>query len=709
VAAFLLSFRIAAAQTGNALVRVEVRSEGEAVAGATVLANGTTTVTDRAGVAALSIAPGPLDLTVTRDGYLPATLVLLVGAGERRTVPVELQKLQEEVFVTATRSTTRMQDQPLRVEVVDQEEIEEKAMMTPGSVAMLVNETTGLRVQTTAPTLGAANVRIQGLRGRYSQLLADGLPLYGAQGDSLSLLQVPPLDLGQVEIIKGVASALYGASALGGVINLVSRRPRETESRLLVNATSQSGRDVAGYHAQAAAPAGAWAWTLLGSYNGQTRRDLDGDGWSDLPAFNRFVIRPRVFFDNRQGSTAFATLGVIAEDREGGTLPLRTAPDGQPFREAVDTRHFDGGFVGRWLTAGSRVLSVRGSALRHQQQRQWGDVSEHGTRAVWFAEASLQGVTARHTWVIGSAFQQDRFTLDQLPQFDYRFSAPAVFAQDEVSFGPKWTLGVSARADVHSEYGTLFTPRLSVLARPSPGWVVRFAAGTGAFAPTPFTEETEETGLSRLLPLRGLRAERARGSSADVTRVLGPMEVTGTVFASFVNDPVQQQDADPGHVRLVNVDGTTRTVGTELLFRYRAGEFTAWVTHGWTRSTEIDPDRGDRRDVPLTPRQTASFTVMWEFEGRGRLGFEGYYTGRQALDENPYRSEGRPYVLLGALAERKFGRLGLFINSENLLDVRQTRDDPLVLPARRADGRWTVDAWAPLDGLVINGGVRMTF
>jgi iron complex outermembrane receptor protein len=336
-------------------------------------------------------------------------------------------------------------------------------------------------------------------------------------------------------------------------------------------------------------------------------------------------------------------------------------------------------------------------------------VSEHGTRALWFAEASLQGVSGRHTWVIGSAFQQDRFTLDRLPQFDYRFSAPAVFAQNEVSFGQKWTIGVSARTDLHSEYGTLFTPRLSVLAKPWSGWTVRLAAGTGAFAPTPFTEETEETGLSRLLPLRGLRAERARGASADVTRLLGPLEVTGTVFASLVNDPVQQQVADPEHVRLVNVDGPTRTTGTELLLRYRAGEFTAWFTHGWTRSTEIDPDRGDRRDVPLTPRQTASFTVMWEFEGRGRLGFEGYYTGRQTLDENPYRSTGHQFVLLGALAERRFGRLGLFINSENLLDVRQTRDDPLVLPTRRADGRWTVDAWAPLDGRVINGGVRMTF
>ena len=87
------------------------------------------------------------------------------------------------------------------------------------------------------------------------------------------------------------------------------------------------------------------------------------------------------------------------------------------------------------------------------------------------------------------------------------------------------------------------------------------------------------------------------------------MEVTGTIFASRVDDPVHQQVADPEHVRLVNVDGPTRTIGTELLFRYRAGMFTAWVTHGWTRSTEIDPDHGDRREVPLTPRQSASFTA----------------------------------------------------------------------------------------------------
>src|SRR5689334_14238733 len=168
-------------------------------------------------------------LTMTLAGGLAGAAALRQEAGNAEPKSQEPPEVTETVTVNATRSDRLVEDEPLRVEVIDREEIEEKALMTPGSVGMLLGETTGLRVQTVAPSIGAANVRIQGLRGHYAQMLADGLPLYGGGGDSLSLLQVPPLDLGRVEVIKGAASALYGPAALGGVINLVSRRPRETE------------------------------------------------------------------------------------------------------------------------------------------------------------------------------------------------------------------------------------------------------------------------------------------------------------------------------------------------------------------------------------------------------------------------------------------------------------------------------------------------
>lgn len=94
---------------------------------------------------------------------------------------------------------------------------------------------------------------------------------------------------------------------------------------------------------------------------------------------------------------------------------------------------------------------------------------------------------------------------------------------------------------------------------------------------------------------------------------------------------------------------------------------------------------------------------------KGRLGVEVYLTGRQRVEANPYRETSEPYVVLGVLAERRFGRIRLFVNAENLTGVRQSRWDPLLRPTRSVDGRWTVDAWAPLEGRVINGGVRLEF
>ena len=689
-------------------VVVLVRAEQKPLAGIEVVAGDRRATTNSSGEATLDVAAGTHIVVVRTEAYLPWETKVEVASGAVVRVTADLEPLPEiedEIEVSATRSTTRLRDQALRVEVIDREEIEEKALMTPGSVAMLLGETSGLRVQTTAPSLGAANVRIQGLRGRYAQMLADGLPLYGAQGDSFSMLQVPPLDLGQVEVIKGVASALYGASALGGVINLVSRRPQAAEREVLFNQTTQAGTDVTAWLAQ---PGTArWSYTLLGGYHAQQRKDFDGDGWTDLPSYDRGLVRPRVFYDNREGRTLFVTAGAMAEHRAGGTLAGRAAPDGRPFREAVDTRHADAGAMARWLTGAGRVFALRGSAMRQTRDRDFGGVREAGTRLTSFAEASVTGSSGRHTWVAGAAFQQDRFALRELPQFDYRFSTPSAFAQDEIAVSSKLSIAASARADFHSEYGALATPRISVLLRPDRSWTIRSSVGTGAFTPTPFTEETDETGLSRLEPLRDLEAERAVGGSVDVTRRQGPFEMTGTVFASRVADAVQSRDVAADRVRLFNASEPTRTWGTELIVRYRREGFTAGATHAWTRSTEPDPASGIRRDVPLTAGHAASFNAIREAE-QGRLGLEIYYTGRQPLEDNPYRATGTPYWLLGFFGERRVGRIRLFVNLENLFDVRQTKHDPLTLPGRLPDGRWTVDAWAPLDGRVINGGLRVS-
>jgi iron complex outermembrane receptor protein len=658
----------------------------------------------------LHVPVGPRSVTVARLGFVPETLAVDVRPNADTLVIVSLEEQAaavEQVIVSATRSERRIEDVPLRVEVLPREEIEEKMLMTPGDISMMLNETGGLRVQTTSPSLGGANVRVQGLRGRYTLVLSDGLPLFGGQTGALGLLQMPPMDLAQVEVIKGVASALYGSAALGGVINLVTRRPRdEAERELLLNQTTRNGTDGVVWLSKQLAE--RWGYTLLAGAHRQERVDVDRDGWTDLPGYQRGVVRPRLFWTGANGRNALLTVGTTLEDRRGGTLGRRTAPDGTPYAEELNTRRFDAGGVARY-PFGSSIFAVRGSATAQSHRHAFGTLRERDRHETYFAEAALTTARGGQTGVVGVALQRESYRSTDVPRFDYAYTVPAAFAQYDVEPARWIALSTSARVDAHSEYGTFFNPRLSALVRAAGGWTARLSVGTGAFAPTPFTEETEVTGLTPLRAFTGLRAERARSMSVDLGGAVGPFEVNGTGFASRVVNAlvVRAAQGTTGELEVANVTRPTRTAGADALMRYRLGDITTTASYTYVRSTEEAPDGGGRREVPLTPRHAAGLVSVWEQEGKGRVGVEVYYTGRQALGENPYRNASRPYVIFGAIAERRVGPARLFINLENLGDVRMTKYQPLVRPTRGEGGRWTTDAWAPLDGRVINAGVRL--
>ena len=686
-------------------IRVEVRAGADPVAGATVVAAGTTQVTDAAGVALVQAPAGVVQVTVAYEGFVPVTVSVTLAAGEEPVVRVELEPeltVEEEVTVVAsTRTGRRIEDQPMRVEALDREEIEEKMLMTPGDIVMMLNEMGGMRVQTTSPSLGAASVRIQGMRGRYTRLLSDGLPLYGSQPGGLGLLQIPPMDLGQVEVIKGVASALHGAGAMGGVVNLLSRRPGdEAEREILLNQSTRGATD--GVLWLSTPLSETWGMTLVGGGHRQSFTDIDGDGWADMPHYGRGVVRPRFFWDDGQGRSLFLTAGATRETRSGGTEPGRVLPAaGTPYREALDTRRHDLGVL--WQTlAGRSVVTARAALARQWHEHRFGETLERDRHDTGFAELTVRRTTGRHTWVAGAAVEHDAYRPDDVPRFGHAFTTPGLFVQDDVDVRSWLALSMSGRLDRHSEYGWFLSPRVSALLR-SGDWSTRLSAGTGFFGPTPLTEETEAAGLTRLTVDGPLRAERGRSVSIDLTRTHGPAAYTVTLFGSRILDPVH---VDRSTYVLRNLDHPTANVGVELLGTFRQPPFA--LTASYTHVRAREQVGGVTADVAQTPRHGLGLVAMAENED-GRIGFELYYTGRQRLEANPYRDTGEPYTLMGVLIERRVGTVRLFVNLENLTDVRQHRWDPVLRPDRAPDGRWTVDAWAPLDGRVINGGVRVQF
>ena len=691
-------------QDQRATIRVEVRAKDKPLAGATVIVANTTHLTDEQGIVRPGAAPGRVEITVSKDGYVPATATVDAVVTEERSVTVDLEPLEEEVTVVAsTRTDRRIEDQPMRVEVLAREEIEEKMLMTPGDIVMMLNEMGGMRVQATSPSLGAASVRIQGMRGRYTRFLSDGLPLFGEQPGGLGLLQIPPMDLGQVEVIKGVSSALYGAGAMGGVVNLISRRPEEQMvNEVLINRSTRAATDAVWWFS--APLSSRWSASLLAGGHWQEQTDVNDDKWSDLPGYNRGVVRPRFFWDGGGGRTFFATAGATWEDRTGGTQPGGVLiSTGEPYREALETTRFDVGALAQTLVRGRYVLTARAALARQRHDHQFGETRERDRHDTAFAEMAIRGTAGPHMWVAGVAIEHDRYDPVDVPRFAYSFTTPGLFAQDDISVRPWLTLSGSVRADFHNEYGAFFSPRLSALAR-SGVWTTRISVGRGFSAATPLTEETEAAGLARLGLASPLEAERGTSASLDVTRSAGALSVTGTLFASRIADPV---DVDRDAYVIGNLGEATTNAGAELLLTFRRAPFALTGTYTYVRSRKTEHTR--RVDVPLTPRHSAGVVAMAESEDVGRLGLEIYYTGRQRLDVNPFRETSEAYLIVGLLAERRFGRVRLFVNGENLTGVRQTRWDPLLLPTRAIDGRWTVDAWAPLDGRTVNGGVRVRF
>ncbi len=747
--------------TAAVTVRVRGDSAGSTmVESAIVRSEAITARTGSDGLTTLRLPATTRTIIASKLGYRPDSVQVTLRAGVDTTVTITLLAQPTDVnavIVTATRGERRVEDTPLRVEVIDEEEIAEKVTMSPGDIAMMLNETSGLRVQATNPSLGGANVRIQGLRGRYSLLLADGLPLYGGQAGGLGLLQIPPVDLARVEIIKGTASALYGSSALGGVIDLVTRRPGdEVERTGLINRTSRGGTDAVFF---ASAPLGERVGaTLLAGAHTQRQNDLDNDGWTDMPGYSRAVVRPRFYLNDGKGRTAFLTTGFTAEDRDGGTLAGGLTPAGTSYEESLRTRRADVGALVRFVGSDSNplfgasslrsaILTLRGSGVEQRHSHRFGDVREHDRHRTWFGEAAMAMPRGAVTYIAGAALQRETYTATNVSGFDYAYTIPAAFAQVDIDANSWLSISTSARLDAHSDYGTFINPRISLLARrPSEGrlaaWTTRLSAGTGAFAPTPFVEETEVTGLTPVQPLSGLVAERASSASLDIGGPLelafGEVELNATLFASRVTRPLQVVGV-PGlsgdnisRIGLVNAPGPTSTWGGELLARmeHPLGDdvnddespvLRVTGTYTLLRSTECDLNAEaardgwrasgcERHEVALTPRHSVGVVTTIEQEGQSRIGLELYYTGRQRLDGNPFRAQSRPYLIVGLMGERaietRAGTARFFLNLENLTDVRQTRDDRLVLPVRGAGGRWTTDAWSDLAGFTVNGGVR---
>ena len=703
-----LAMPMGAQQPRAGIVEIVVEESMGMVSGLLIRSAGRSTRTDSVGRARLTLPAGRQVLSVTGIGYKPVQFPAIVVPDSTITVKVTVEMggmVMEEVRVSATRIERLAGETPTRVEVLDEMEVDENTLMAPSGITMLLNETPGLRVQAASPTLGTGSVRILGLPGQYTVMLADGLPLYGGSASALGPLDVSPVDLQRVEIIKGAASSLYGGQALGGVVNLVSKVPTG-RSEVLLNQRTLGVTDAATWLSHRFN--GAAGVSLLASGTLQGEEDIDHDGWADQAQARRWGVRPRLTVTDTHGRSLFVTAGYGYDNRDGGTVLGGLTPDGAAFREGLKSYRADIGARGVVPTGDSGSVAMRFALAGNRRLREFGaGPTENEGTTTGFLEVTGSIATLGAMSVVGSSLQVDDFQNSLNNAYDHRWVTPSLFVTTERPLGPV-TLSLSARGDAHPGAGLQATERVAVLAKPALGWSVRLSGGTGFAPPTPITEETEAIGLRAIRAGTKLRPERSYGSMLDINGQLAGAELLVTGYASVITDAIQLADAgdDSGQGILRNAASGTRTGGVEAaaVWRFDGGKFLA--TYGYARGSRPDATSGARESIPLLPRHRVGGDLMFERPGEYRWGVEGIWYGSQSLDDNPFRKQSKPYLYLMAIAVRQFGRLEAVANFENLLNVRQTDTDPLVRPSPTTGGRWTTDVWAPLEGFMANVALR---
>lgn len=676
--------------------------EGTPLPGANVVVDGTTTGTTTGGDGRFvlsGIPDGPQVIVVSFVGYRSARLELdFPRQDPDEPIQVALEEDEEaldEAFVTATRTGRTIAGTPTRVETIGGEEIEEKISMDPSGISMLLNESPGIVVQQTSAVSVGSAFRIQGLDGRYTQLLRDGFPMYGGLGSGLSLLQIPPLDLAQVEVIKGPASTLYGGDAIAGLINLVTKAPSERGERtFLLNASSAAGLDAAVWFSGRNERTGH---TLLVTGSGQRAYDPDGDAFTNLPAVRRLTVVP-TWVRYGAGTLTLSATGAM-ESRSGGYVPA-VQENEAGYRERNESGRLAASARYERETAGGSWVAKSSVSLYHRIV-QVPQARFSGRQTASYSELTRVRELGVHQVVAGVDVRSDRFDAakesDARPDFAY--TSAAVFAQDTWDVDERLVLEGGLRLETHSEFGTFVLPRLNVLLRPAAGLSLRAGAGLGYKAPSPFLEEAEIRafrGVTRLGP--GVDAERSRGGGLDLNwnTVLGPFGVSfnQAIYATRLEHPLMPVE-DGALLRFETGTGHVRSQGAETTLKLSAGDLKLFLGYVLLDADRVDA--GSVQPLPLASRHRTYTVLVWERHGKGRVGFEAYWAGPQEL---PAGGRSDDYLVTGIMAQWRFGPVRPFLNLENLLDTRQ---ESLVTGA--AASPVFAPIWGPTDGFVVNAGV----
>ncbi|KOY52239.1 TonB dependent/ligand-gated channel [Polaribacter dokdonensis DSW-5] len=612
----------------------------------------------------------------------------------------------ETIVVQSTRSTRTVKKIPTRIEFIGVEELGEKAIMNPTNISMVLRESTGIQMQQTSLSSGNTNIRIQGLDGRYTQLLRDGIPLYGGFSSGLSILQIPPLDLQQFEIIKGSSSTLYGGGAIAGLINMVSKTPEfEPALDIMLTQTQALGSTANVFYSKRNEKFGV---SLYGSAHYQKAYDPEGDGFSNLPKTTSISFNPKLFYYPSENTTVWFGLNGTYDDRIGGDInKIENGEEGiHQYTEENNSKRLSSQLVYQTQLDAVSSLEFKNSVSFFDRNLTVPDFNFDGKQTNTFTEITYNTTSEKTDWIIGANLYTSNFDEnDNLPlQRDQKDVTFGAFANNIYDLSDNWILETGLRADYNTDFGFFPLPRISLLYKNDNGFSSRIGGGLGYKIPDIFTEEAEYINFENVLGIdkSTTNAERSYGVNFDFnyqTRLSDEIgfSINQLFYVTAIKDGLLLNSTDNGLFQFENATDEILSKGAETNIKFTYKDF-RWFLNYALIDTKLNYLPGNPQK-PLTAKHNAGSVLMYESE-KWRIGYETFYTGKQFLSNG---TETTDFVTMGLLVMRNFKLGSVFVNFENFTDRRQSRFSPLVLPPH--ENPVFPEIYAPTDGFIFSVGL----
>lgn len=703
---------------------VKNKSEKAALSGAIIslLNSQKVSFSDSTGFAMMEQIPdGPQIIVISSLGYYKQRLPIKFPLPSNNVIVIELEEQSEEmeeVIIVSSRNNIAEEKSAKRVEVIGEDEVEERSNDKPSDVSHVVREQPGVQVQRTSATSGTMNIRLQGLRGRYVQILKDGFPLFGGFASVISVNQIPPIDIRQVEIIKGPASTLYGGDAIAGVINLISRAPTEEPVYdIMANAESALALDAGAYFSQKKK---IFGYSLLGMYRYQKEKDWDGDNYSETPLLQRFNLSPQFYFEVSKYCNLNIGLNYTHETRTGGAIPAIEQKDDTllSYYDKNNTDHASANLKLEYAFRENGILTVRAAYNYFKRSVEIPKYLFNGVQMSSVTEINYRFSKGKHDLVAGLDFRTDWFKEGKdssLVKRNYNYLTAGLFLQYIYNFSDRTSVEAGFRLDYNNLYKVYPLPHVAFRQKWNEVFTTRLNVGMGYKLPTIFQDESEERAFVNVLPVTAnTKPELSLGGTLDL-RIKAPIinglqiSLHQLYFLTHIFKPLQSNDSinlpctsiDCYNLSYTNLNGFQQSKGIEtglsLSYRGLKTSFVYTLTDNNFMRSKV------RSIAPLTSKHVFYLLAGYEIKNFS-VDVDCYYFSDVKLSNGRI---GKGFWELGINTQLSFRHVLLFANLENILNIRQTSYGPIVTSSYSPVRPAFAEIYAPLEGPLFNFGIKL--